>query len=188
MASDAASDIPANLVSGRSCGDCTACCTHLLIEDPELQKAPGVTCANCVNGCAIYQTRPRACRTWFCGWRQMQQLGDDWRPDLCGVLIRTDTADDGTPEVYFQLIGRLDVVNNPSLARVVAGMISADVSAFLVIPGKPGSDPAKVPLNAGLAPAVANLDLQGTVSGLNQALRAGISLHRSLGTAPTGLG
>jgi hypothetical protein len=114
----------------------------------------------------------------------MAQLGPDWRPDLSGVMLRTDTSAEGHPEVYFQLIAGYDVINNAGLAGVVGGMAQAGVAVYLVVPGRPGTDPAKVPLNAGLAPAIANRDLRQLVAALNEALRAAIRLHRSLGTAP----
>ena len=79
-----------NLVPGRTCGDCIACCVALKIDDPELSKPADQLCANCTgSGCAIYETRPRTCRDWHCLWRRMP-LADDLRPDISGVMIALD--------------------------------------------------------------------------------------------------
>ena len=75
------------LVSGRECGGCTACCFELTIDDPELSKPPRQACVHCApQGCAIYEVRPRDCRTWFCGWRRIAELPQELRPDRCGLL------------------------------------------------------------------------------------------------------
>src|ERR1700748_2352421 len=78
------------LVPNRECGTCTACCTVLLIDEPDFQKLPGVTCPHCkvASGCQIHETRYAICRGFFCGWRYLQNLDDSWRPDLCGFMIR----------------------------------------------------------------------------------------------------
>ena len=71
------------LVPNRDCGGCTVCCKDLAINEPDLKKVRGVLCEHCAkdSGCAIYETRPGICRTWFCGWRLLPQLDDGWRPD-----------------------------------------------------------------------------------------------------------
>jgi len=75
------------LVPGRECGACTACCSEITIDDPEMQKPPRQTCVHCVaEGCSIYETRPHDCRTWFCAWRRIAALPDHLRPDRCGLL------------------------------------------------------------------------------------------------------
>src|SRR5262245_37176595 len=78
------------LVPNRECGECNVCCKALLIDEPTLQKPPGVLCANWkpARGCGIYDTRPAACRGFFCGWRMMPELGDELRPDRSGILVR----------------------------------------------------------------------------------------------------
>jgi len=76
------------LVPGRSCGECTLCCTNLAIDTKEYRKVPGVPCAHlCAQGCGIYDTRYPVCRTYFCGWRCMDALGEEWRPDRSGILF-----------------------------------------------------------------------------------------------------
>ncbi|MDG1022165.1 MAG: hypothetical protein P8O77_11815 [Emcibacteraceae bacterium] len=48
------------LVENRECGEFTACCVELTIEDPDLVKLPGVKCKNLhkSGGCKIYNERP----------------------------------------------------------------------------------------------------------------------------------
>jgi hypothetical protein len=72
----------------RECGACRACCEVLKIDVPELKKKAGVLCRHHTGmGCGIYATRPPVCQHFLCGWRLFEDLGDDWRPDLAGVLI-----------------------------------------------------------------------------------------------------
>jgi hypothetical protein len=134
-------------------------------------------------GCAIYETRPDACRVWFCGWRLLPDLGDDWRPDICGVLIGLYREEDGHKGAYFKVVGSLSVLNNPRLAAVVAGMIAADVSTTLSVQGQPATAPAHVLLNLRLARAVAAGDLGAIIHGLNDAARTAIRALRAAGTS-----
>jgi hypothetical protein len=75
---------------GRSCGECYACCVHLGIE--ALHKWPGQPCKHLDGSggadkrCTIYQSRPRACSHYYCGW--LAGIGsDNIRPDRSGILI-----------------------------------------------------------------------------------------------------
>ena len=75
-------------VEGRGCGTCAVCCTALKIDDPALTKEAGVLCGHLTaTGCGVYETRPAACRTFYCGWRYLPALDPSWRPDRSGVLI-----------------------------------------------------------------------------------------------------
>ena len=75
------------LVAGRDCGACTACCITPSIDNAEIQKISGVRCRHCVgNACDIYDTRPKVCRAFHCAWRYLPALGENWRPDKSGVL------------------------------------------------------------------------------------------------------
>ncbi len=87
----------APLVPDRSCGTCAVCCTALKIDDPALKKEAGVRCGHLTStGCGIYETRPGACRAFYCGWRYLPTLDAAWRPDRSGVLIGFIEKDDGT--------------------------------------------------------------------------------------------
>jgi len=75
------------LIPGRDCGGCTVCCVYPTINKPEIQKLSGARCrhAGC-GGCAIYDSRPPVCRSYYCAWRTVDIFSDDWRPDKSGVL------------------------------------------------------------------------------------------------------
>ncbi|MFS0772039.1 YkgJ family cysteine cluster protein [Sphingomonas sp. 1P08PE] len=76
------------VLDGRSCGDCTVCCTVLKVDAPEFRKPAGTPCTHLgAAGCRIHAVRPRICRTWFCAWRRVARLPDDARPDRSGLLV-----------------------------------------------------------------------------------------------------
>lgn len=78
------------LIPGRECGECTVCCKVPPIADPALTKPAGVLCPNCIgNRCTIYLDRPQSCRDFFCQWRNLALLDENWRPDRSGVLIQS---------------------------------------------------------------------------------------------------
>lgn len=79
------------MTAGRVCGPCTLCCT--VLEIPELAKGPGTPCRHLGAGCGIYPDRPTPCRTFTCGWLALEALGEAWRPDVAGFLIRDERAD-----------------------------------------------------------------------------------------------
>lgn len=59
----------------RDCGDCKACCWAPEIED---LKQPGEWCRNCDPtsslGCKVYDSRPDACRSFYCAWAAQPKL------------------------------------------------------------------------------------------------------------------
>jgi hypothetical protein len=73
--------------AGRSCGDCTACCTVLAVHElckPMRWACDHVSCA----GCRVYDRRPQSCRDFNCQWLLGMISGDDsTRPDRLGVLF-----------------------------------------------------------------------------------------------------
>lgn len=72
----------------RACGDCTACCTVLTVDTPDLKKPAGRPCKKLyAGGCSIHDVRPHICRTWFCAWRRVASMPDETRPDLSGLLV-----------------------------------------------------------------------------------------------------
>ncbi|GIW80249.1 MAG: hypothetical protein KatS3mg105_2056 [Gemmatales bacterium] len=81
----------------RSCGECTACCTILGIE--ELGKPFYSTCKHvCDRGCSIYSKRPSVCRDYRCLWLARFLPKKNCRPDILGVMF--DWEEDDTLEVY----------------------------------------------------------------------------------------
>jgi hypothetical protein len=78
-------------VQGRSCGECTFCCTAMQVE--ELKKSNWATCEHLISigpdfaGCGIYADRPKSCRTFSCLWLAGLIGGENHRPDKSGVMI-----------------------------------------------------------------------------------------------------
>lgn len=76
------------VLTDRVCGDCTACCTVLTVDTPDLKKPAGTPCAQLTSqGCGIHAVRPDICRTWFCAWRRVADMPDEARPDRSGLLV-----------------------------------------------------------------------------------------------------
>lgn len=81
-----------DLVPGRSCKDCTLCCKLLAVEP--LQKPRAAWCPHCdqKRGCGIYETRPEACRMFYCGYRRLPQLDERWKPAKAKFLVNYESA------------------------------------------------------------------------------------------------
>jgi hypothetical protein len=144
------------LVQGRECGTCTTCCVELTIDQPELRKLAGHVCPHCVlgQGCTIYPTRPLVCRTWFCGWRQLDWIGESLRPDWSDVLICPTS--DGLPAGYDPHLG-LEValltqvgLQAQGLAEMLGHAIRTHIATFLCLSGGPGQGGARMLLNEDL--------------------------------------
>ena len=143
-------DLVVDLVPGRECGECKICCVVPPVDEPEMQKQPGAPCRHrSAAGCDIYQTRPLACRTYFCGWRRMAFLDDDWRPDKSGVLIESGTqATVGEGSTVLILVGNpLKTVRDQRVLDFVARNIQRNVTLWLSLPGPRGMAKAALPLN-----------------------------------------
>ncbi len=142
------------LVAGRTCGDCTVCCVLPNIDKPEIQKVSSAACRHCAGGgCAIYETRPPVCRSFFCAWRTVEIFSEDWRPDKSGVLAQIET--EGIPEHFGFCTGiGLMLVDNPGrIVRqkwfqdfVVTGIMNS-IPMFLSLPGPRGFQAATTLLN-----------------------------------------
>lgn len=80
--------------TGRVCGTCTLCCKVLPVPGPPLHKLAGVRCQHqrTGKGCAIYPTRPFACRVFACRWLADRETAGMPRPDRCHYVI--DIKDD----------------------------------------------------------------------------------------------
>jgi hypothetical protein len=83
----------------RSCissnaSSCSACCTHLKIDEPDFQKPAGVPCTHLESDsygsyrCGIYtpDMRPNICREFMCGWAQ-GLMGEEDRPDRSSIIV-----------------------------------------------------------------------------------------------------
>jgi len=170
------------LVKERVCGECSVCCFVLNVDTAEFQKLPGFPCSHlCEAGCSIHTTRYPVCRTYHCGWRYLQFLGDDWRPDKSGVLI--DFQADDLPAHYPKRPGiRVTVVDRDKALRrpffdFAARLIAADVPVILAVPGPPGHFPVGAFLNDALKQAVSERNGSVVEAVVAQALK-GLESHR----------
>lgn len=127
--------------SGKQCGACNACCVDLTIDTPEFKKPGLAPCPHlAAQGCGIYATRFKVCRDFLCGWHLTAELGDDWRPDLSGVLI-LDIAQASLPAVYrpagngvqFLITGGEEAIARPGFAEYVAGLVTRGVGVYLTV-------------------------------------------------------
>lgn len=41
-------------------------------------------------GCRIYEQRPNACRSFFCEYRLNIEIGEEWKPNICNMIITVD--------------------------------------------------------------------------------------------------
>ncbi len=152
------------VVPDRECGTCTACCKDLAIVEDSFKKLPGTMCEHCVggSGCGIYETRPKICRSYFCGWRNLPNIDDSWRPDRSGILITLEHQAQGNEiasDANLILVGGDEVVAGDRFAGMAAGFIESGTKTFLVLPGRPGMMAYNVRLNELLGPAIAARDL-----------------------------
>jgi len=143
------------LVPGRECGECNVCCKIFGIDKPEIQKQPGSMCRHCVGGlCEIYQTRPGVCRTYYCGWRRLGIVEEDWRPDKSGILV--ELGDSGTSSPFSSstalvlvLIGNpLKTIRQQRFIEFIVTSLTRKIPLFLSLPGPVGKQAARLPLNS----------------------------------------
>lgn len=176
------------LVQGRECGACTVCCVNLTINDPELQKLPGVKCKNTLNdgGCKIYQSRPKTCRDWYCMWRFMPGLDDSWRPDLKGIVIKR--VFDGIPVGYeskialdFEIIGGKKTIHDIDFINTVGGYIAQGFACFMSC-GKPRTATTMVFLNDLLFTAIQSRDINQIKENLSKAYKVCVKTPKDIVT------
>ncbi len=149
------------LVEGRECGACNVCCVAMTINEPALQKVQGYRCRNAAadNRCGIYETRPKTCRTFFCGWRRLKWVRQTLRPDISGVLVRlhkevSRATGTETLGVAVTLLNKA-ALKADGLAETVAAGVAADIPVYLDVPGAPGYTSAIARINEALIGAVA---------------------------------
>lgn len=72
-------------IISRECGECTACCKTHPVEGV---SQVGVLCRFCIEGvgCTVYDSRPWACKHYYCAWR-LGEGGDEDRPDRSGIVM-----------------------------------------------------------------------------------------------------
>jgi hypothetical protein len=175
---DRPSPLEHNLVAGRACGACNVCCVALTIDDPALRKVQGVRCPNARpdNSCAIYATRPRTCRDFYCGWRTLKWIKEPLRPDRSGVLaqLHVETGKDGVNRVGVKItLLNATALKAEGLAETIAAGVAAGVPVYLAVPGPPGWTAAQVRINEALYDAVTTMDKQAVLRILAQAWAQG---------------
>jgi hypothetical protein len=124
-----------DLVANRECGSCSICCINLRIEEVNLKKLAGTPCIHLSkdNGCSIYLERPEVCRNWYCGWRYMKLLDEDWRPDKSDILIRP--VEDGL--IFESIKDSLKLANERTLG-IIGGGIELGLSIYISVPKEQG--------------------------------------------------
>ena len=169
-----------DLVPGRACGDCTVCCTVLVVDTPEIQKAAGATCKHCAGGCMIYETRFPVCRDFHCAWRKLDIFDEAWRPDRSGVFAQFEREDIppgfGTDfGIGLLLTGdAAAIVRQDWFQHFVASGVMSDVPLFLCLPGPRGSQAAKILLNTQEMKAAIR---QGAMTGVLKRALARLAAH-----------
>lgn len=124
----------------RQCGPCNACCVELKIDTPQLRKKARLPCPHLTaSGCGIYKERPPVCREFLCGWRLFEDMGDDWRPDLSGVLAMRKApgelpaawAKAAPYGVHLVVIGGEAAVVRPAFPDYVQRLMTRGIPVFL---------------------------------------------------------
>jgi len=170
--------VETGFVPGRECGTCTVCCYALPIDNEELQKLPGEVCMNCTGrGCRIYETRPRTCREFYCGWWVLPQLGEDWRPDKSGVLITPQNENIPAHFVLregieFMVLAGEDAVRRLGFVETILAFVRSEVATFLALPGPEGYFATRVLVNEALKGHAAGRDQRGALAVLLRMLDA----------------
>lgn len=153
-----------SLVPDRICGCCNVCCVVPKIDEPALQKLPGSRCRNARpdGACAIYETRPETCRSFFCGWRLLSWVDERLRPDQSGVFIRLTKDEDLLvgPHRFALIVTVLGHVGleAPGLVGTMITSIRAQIDTYLVVPGPPGYTSCRSWLNDELGEAAKRED------------------------------
>lgn len=102
----------------RKCGNCSACCTTLAINETArvvdadgtttakvlFEKAPNTRCEHVRQGntcCGVYEKRPGPCKTFVCGWLQGMGANRD-RPDKINVIFAMEETDIGPALILYE--------------------------------------------------------------------------------------
>ena len=121
----------------RSCGECTACCTALAVD--EIDKEEFVKCEHdCGTHCGIYQTRPNSCRGYQCLWTAMKEEVDNtFRPDNLGVILELQQSSIGPAVTVREIVPEIMRDEDGPAWRFVMA-VAASVGAFIIVfqPGK----------------------------------------------------
>lgn len=156
------------LVEDRECGECTVCCVTLRIDEPDLKKYADDACVHlCEQGCGIYTDRPDTCRNWYCGWRFIGVLDDDWRPDRSEILIRMH-PDGGV--IFQPLRDAAEVLIQRSAIELIGTFIANSVPTYLSISKEQGYSHALLHVNAAFEQAAKSRNGDAMVAEMQKAI------------------
>lgn len=116
----------------------------MAIDKPDIQKEAGVTCRYCRGGCTIKDHWPVLCREYFCGWRRLKIMDDNWRPDRSGVLAEVELRGGALHISLVLAANPLKTVRQPWFADFVAYGVRNGTQLFLGLPGPPGHQGASL--------------------------------------------
>ena len=180
-------------LEGRECGACNVCCVALTIDDPALRKVQGVRCPNAQadNGCAIYDSRPRTCRSFLCGWRLLRWVRPGLRPHESGVLVRLGVRTVGgrRQDTVIVTLLREAGLEAEGVAETVAAPVRAGLAVFLEIAGPPGRTYGTARVDEALADVVrrgAKAEMLAMLRGFWAQGRAQAGLSRAVGGPAAG--
>ena len=110
------------VIQGRKCGECTACCNVLSVQ--ELGKPYYIDCEHLkCDGCSIYESRPPTCRDYQCMWLEVADLIDDGdRPDKLGVLFQLEVDHNGIWIEVFE-IRHLDEASRKKITKITLRLL-----------------------------------------------------------------
>lgn len=166
------------LVQNRECDNCSACCTHIPIDQDDFVKLPNVDCENLLKGggCRIYKNRPTTCATWYCAWRYISTLSENWRPDKCGTLMDFNfnaIKEENSADKVFTLkvIDIEKFFSNPELAPFVIYLLKQGVQVSVSHGLELGYSAISAMVNDLLADAVKNNDHEAVIKELKWLLK-----------------
>ncbi|MDG1858394.1 MAG: hypothetical protein P8I94_04785, partial [Emcibacteraceae bacterium] len=137
-------------------------------------KLPNVDCEHLRKGggCNIYKKRPTTCATWYCSWRYLSNLNDQWRPDISGVLM--DFSTKSIPSEYssgtaliFKVIDKEKFLTNTELTQFIIYLMNKELPIFLSHGLEPGYSAISTILNPPLLDAVKDRNHQKIIEILN---------------------
>ncbi len=128
----------------RQCDGCTACCTVLGVK--ALKKPQYTPCTHCVNGCAIYQSRPQECQTYQCLWL-VGEGEPQHRPDKLGVIVETTYLDLGTIQAPAVIVREVEPgASNRTNARDFIGAVAYKCQGLIYVVRRDNTRSAFFPL------------------------------------------
>ena len=134
------------------------------------------SCPHLKNGCSIYESRPNVCRTWYCGWRYIDWLGESWRPDRSNVLLRL--KDGNRFGLILQpLVSPQEVLTTLQSLELVGTCVENGLPVLISVPGKPGHCNAILEVNQRLEQALKSRNLADVQAAMLEAIESASQLQ-----------